>query len=144
MNLSVSIQVENVIKKFGETMVIDGLSMDIHPGELFTLLGPSGCGKTTLLRMVIGFNSIDGGSIKVNDKVINNIPVSKRKMGMVFQNYAIFPHMTVKQNIAFGLENKKYSKGEMERRIDEILNIGRLRILKIVCPTNFLVDNSSE
>lgn len=130
MNLSVSIQVENVIKKFGETMVIDGLSMDIHPGELFTLLGPSGCGKTTLLRMVIGFNSIDGGSIKVNDKVINNIPVSKRKMGMVFQNYAIFPHMTVKQNIAFGLENKKYSKGEMERRIDEILKIVQIEDFK--------------
>ena len=102
--MSVSIDIDNVIKKYEDTIVINGLSLKIHPGEFFTLLGPSGCGKTTLLRMIIGFNSIEGGTIKVDNKVINNIPVNKRNMGMVFQNYAIFPHMSVFDNVAFGLK----------------------------------------
>ena len=80
--MSVSIDVDNVIKKYEDTTVINGLSLKIHPGEFFTLLGPSGCGKTTLLRMIIGFNSIEGGTIKVDGKVINDIPVNKRNMGM--------------------------------------------------------------
>ncbi|MGI2293642.1 ABC transporter ATP-binding protein [Paenibacillus sp. GXUN7292] len=121
--MSVSIIVDNVVKKFEDTTVINKLSLQIKPGELFTLLGPSGCGKTTLLRMIIGFNSIDGGSIRIADKEINHIPVSKRNMGMVFQNYAIFPHMSVKDNIAFGLKNRKLGKEEMEKRINEILNV---------------------
>lgn len=121
--MSVSIIVDNVVKKFEDTTVINKLSLQIKPGELFTLLGPSGCGKTTLLRMIIGFNSIDGGSIRIADKEINHIPVSKRNMGMVFQNYAIFPHMSVKDNIAFGLKNRKLGKEEMEKRINDILGV---------------------
>ena len=101
--MSVSIDVDNVIKKYEDTTVINGLSLKIHPGEFFTLLGPSGCGKTTLLRMIIGFNSIEGGTIKVDGNVINDIPVNKRNMGMVFQNYAIFPQMSGFDNVAFGL-----------------------------------------
>lgn len=128
--MSVSINVDQVVKKYGDTKVINGLSLQIKPGELFTLLGPSGCGKTTLLRMIIGFNSIDGGKIEINQKVINNIPVNKRNMGMVFQNYAIFPHMNVKDNIAFGLKNKKISKLEMEKRIDEILKVVKIENFK--------------
>ncbi len=100
--------------------------MDIQKGELFTLLGPSGCGKTTLLRMIIGFHSIDDGQIKIDDKVINHIPVNKRKMGMVFQNYAIFPHMTVEENIAFGLKVNKIGKEEMAERINDILKTVRI------------------
>lgn len=128
--MSVSIKIDKVVKKFEDTTVINELSLDIKPGELFTLLGPSGCGKTTLLRMIIGFNSIDGGKIKIDDKEVNNIPVSKRNMGMVFQNYAIFPHMSVKDNIAFGLKNRKLSKEEMERRINDILQVVRIEKFK--------------
>ncbi|HQD50542.1 MAG TPA: ABC transporter ATP-binding protein, partial [Defluviitaleaceae bacterium] len=128
--MSVAISIENVVKRFGKDTVINGLSLDIKPGEFFTLLGPSGCGKTTLLRMIIGFNSIDGGQIKINGKVINNIPTNKRNMGMVFQNYAIFPHMSVKDNIAFGLKNRKVPKDEIERRVDEILKVVKIDHLK--------------
>ena len=124
--MSVSINIENVIKRYGDKTIIDGLSLHINPGEFFTLLGPSGCGKTTLLRMIIGFNSIEGGEIEVDGKLINNIPVSKRNMGMVFQNYAIFPHMSVKDNVAFGLKNKNMSKQEMEDKIDQILKVVKI------------------
>ncbi|AWE07191.1 polyamine ABC transporter ATP-binding protein [Lysinibacillus sp. 2017] len=124
--MSVTIKVNDVVKKFEEKTIINQLNLTIQPGELFTLLGPSGCGKTTLLRMIIGFNSIDGGTIEVNEKVINNIPVNKRNMGMVFQNYAIFPHMNVRENIAFGLKNKKISKDEMNARLDEIIQTVKL------------------
>jgi len=128
--MSVAISIENVVKRFGKETVINGVSLDINPGEFFTLLGPSGCGKTTLLRMIIGFNTIDGGHIKIDGKVINDIPTNKRNMGMVFQNYAIFPHMSVKDNIAFGLKNRKLPKGEIEARVDEILKIVKIDQLK--------------
>lgn len=124
--MSVSLNIDNVSKSYGDIEVIRDLSLDIKKGELFTLLGPSGCGKTTLLRMIIGFNSIDSGFIKVDDNVVNDIPVNERKMGMVFQNYAVFPHMTVKENIAFGLKVFKIDKNEMEQRINEILKIVRI------------------
>ena len=124
--MSVTINVDKVVKKFGDNTVINGLSLNIKPGELFTLLGPSGCGKTTLLRMIIGFNSIDGGKIEVNGKTVNKIPVSNRNMGMVFQNYAIFPHMNVRGNIRFGLKNRKIEKEEMEKRIDDILEVVKI------------------
>jgi len=91
--MSVAIKIENVVKRFGKDTVINGLSLDIKPGEFFTLLGPSGCGKTTLLRMIIGFNTIDGGRIMIDGKVINDIPTNKRNMGMVFQNYVLFPSL---------------------------------------------------
>ena len=121
--MSVAINIENVVKRFGKDTIINGLSLNIKDGEFFTLLGPSGCGKTTLLRMIIGFNSIEGGEIKLDDKLINNIPTNKRNMGMVFQNYAIFPHMSVKDNVAFGLKRQKMSKKE----IDEIVKIDHLK-----------------
>lgn len=128
--MSVAINIENVVKRFGKDTVIDGLSLDIKPGEFFTLLGPSGCGKTTLLRMIIGFNSIEGGQIKIDGKVINDIPTTKRNMGMVFQNYAIFPHMSVKDNIAFGLKNRKVPKSEIQKKVDEILKVVKIDHLK--------------
>ena len=84
--MSVSIDIDKVVKKYGDTVVVNGLSVDIMPGEFFTLLGPSGCGKTTLLRMIIGFNSIEGGTISVDGNVINDVATDKRNMGMVFQN----------------------------------------------------------
>lgn len=134
--MGVSINIDKAVKRYGNDVIIKDLSLKINPGELFTLLGPSGCGKTTLLRMIIGFNSIDGGEIKVEDKVINNIPPAKRNMGMVFQNYAIFPHMSVKDNVAFGLKNRKISKEDIEKQVDEILKIVKIDHLKDRMPAN--------
>ena len=128
--MSVAITIDNVTKKYDDKTIIDQLSLKIHPGEFFTLLGPSGCGKTTLLRMIIGFNSIEGGEIRIDNEVINDVPVSKRNMGMVFQNYAIFPHMSVKDNVAFGLKNKKLPKEEIEKRVDEMLEIVKIKEYK--------------
>ena len=133
--MSVSINIDKVVKKYGDTVVVNGLSVDIMPGEFFTLLGPSGCGKTTLLRMIIGFNSIEGGTISVDGKVINDVATDKRNMGMVFQNYAIFPHMSVKDNVAFGLRMRKVPEKEIEERVDKILKIVKIDHLKDRMPT---------
>ena len=119
--MSVGIHFEHIVKKYGENVIIPDLNLDVREGEFFTLLGPSGCGKTTLLRMVAGFNSIEGGTIAFNGRVINDIAPNKRNIGMVFQNYAVFPHMTVRENVAFGLENRHLPKNEIKRRVDEIL-----------------------
>ena len=128
--MSISIKFENVIKKYNDQAVIPGLSLTIKKGEFFTLLGPSGCGKTTLLRMVAGFNSIEGGDIYFDNQIINDLKPNKRNIGMVFQNYAIFPHLTVKKNIAFGLENRKVAKAEVIKRVDEILKIVQIEQYK--------------
>ena len=101
--MEVNIRIEHALKKYGDNVVIPDLSLDIRPGEFFTLLGPSGCGKTTLLRMIAGFNSIEGGDFYFNNTRINDMEPSKRNIGMVFQNYAIFPHMSVRKNVEFGL-----------------------------------------
>ena len=119
--MAVAIHIKNTKKQYEDNVVIRDLSLDIKPGVLFTLLGPSGCGKTTLLRMIAGFNSIEAGTIAFDDKVINRIPVYKRNFGMVFQNYAIFPNMTVYRNIEYGLKNKKLPKAEIKQRVEEIM-----------------------
>lgn len=134
--MSIAINCENVIKKYGENTIIPDLSVNIKNGEFFTLLGPSGCGKTTLLRMIVGFNSIEGGKIKFNDRVINDVPPAKRNIGMVFQNYAIFPHLTVKQNVAFGLQNRKLSKEEIAKKVDEIMKVVKIDEYKDRLPEN--------
>jgi iron(III) transport system ATP-binding protein len=119
--LSVSITFSNVVKKYGDNVIIPGLSLSVRKGEFFTLLGPSGCGKTTLLRMVAGFNSMEGGNIAFDGQVINSIPPARRNIGMVFQNYAVFPHMNVRQNVGFGLTNRGLSKQEIRQRVDAML-----------------------
>ena len=124
--MGVAIQIDNVTKAYGKNIVIQGLSAEIQPGEFFTLLGPSGCGKTTLLRMIIGFNSIAGGEIRVDGKVINQIPTNRRNMGMVFQNYAVFPHMSVRDNVAYGLKTRHVPKAERYKRADEILKLVKI------------------
>ena len=120
--MAVSIHIKDVMKKYENNVVIRDLSADINSGELFTLLGPSVCGKTTLLRMIAGFNTVEHGTIAFDDQVINDIPVYKRNFGMVFQNYAIFPNMTVYRNIEYGLKNKKLSKDEVKRRVEAIMD----------------------
>ena len=117
------ISVKDAVKRYGNNTVIPDLNLEIGDGELFTLLGPSGCGKTTLLRMIAGFNSIEGGDIFFNEKRINDMDPSKRNIGMVFQNYAIFPNLSVRDNVAFGLKNRKVDKTEMKKRTDEFLNL---------------------
>lgn len=119
--MKVGIAFKDLVKKYGEVTIIKDISFDVKPGEFFTLLGPSGCGKTTLLRMIAGFNSIEGGTIGFNDKVINDMPPGKRNIGMVFQNYAIFPHLSVRDNVAFGLKNRKVNSNEIDRKVNSIL-----------------------
>jgi len=124
--VSVSIHVQNVVKKYGQVTIIPDLSLDIENGEFFTLLGPSGCGKTTLLRMIAGFNSIEAGLIRFDDQVINAIPAHQRNIGMVFQNYAVFPHLTVRRNVEYGLQFRDVSKREAAARVDAMLKTVRI------------------
>ena len=121
-----TITIKNALKKYGNTTVIEGLNLEIRDGELFTLLGPSGCGKTTLLRMIAGFNSIEGGDFYFGDERINDKDPAKRNIGMVFQNYAVFPHLTVRKNVAFGLNNRKLDKDTVARETDKFLKMMRI------------------
>lgn len=121
-----TITIKNALKKYGNTTVIEGLNLEIRDGELFTLLGPSGCGKTTLLRMIAGFNSIEGGDFYFGDERINDKDPAKRNIGMVFQNYAVFPHLTVRKNVAFGLNNRKLDKDTVTRETDKFLKMMRI------------------
>ena len=134
--MSVSIKISHAVKRYGNQTIIPDLSLTVQEGEFFTLLGPSGCGKTTLLRMIAGFTSIEGGSILFGDRVINAVHPSRRNIGMVFQNYAIFPHMTVAQNVAFGLTNRGIPKEEIRSRVDEILKVVQIDNLKNRYPHN--------
>lgn len=134
--MSVTISFDKIVKKYEENVVIPELDLQIKPGEFFTLLGPSGCGKTTLLRMIAGFNSIEGGKLSFNDKVMNNIAPAKRNIGMVFQNYAIFPHLNVTENVAFGLQNRKVDKKEIAVRVEEMLKTVQIHQYKDRMPKN--------
>ena len=124
--MSVAIKVDHVCKKYGDNIIIPDLTANIKNGEFFTLLGPSGCGKTTLLRMIAGFNSIEAGPISFGDQVINELPTHQRNIGMVFQSYAIFPHLTVRQNVEYGLKIRKLPRDEMKKRVDEMLKLVRI------------------
>lgn len=121
--MSVAIYIDNVIKRYDQVTIIPDLTAHIKNGEFFTLLGPSGCGKTTLLRMIAGFNSIEGGEIKFDKLVINDIPTHKRNIGMVFQSYAIFPHLTVRENVEYGLKLRGLDKTTIQKKVDEILKV---------------------
>ena len=121
--MSVTIGIKNAVKRYGENTVIKNLSLDIKESEFFTLLGPSGCGKTTLLRMIAGFNSIEGGDFFFGDRRVNDMDPAKRNIGMVFQNYAIFPNMTVRENVEFGLKNRKIDKKQREEETEKFLRL---------------------
>ena len=123
--MSVNINVKNVIKRYGDNTVIPDLSLTIREGEFFTLLGPSGCGKTTLLRMIAGFNSIEGGDICFNDKRINDLDPAKRNIGMVFQNYAIFPHLRVRNNVATGKKESRLRTAQVTEERTELMKMMR-------------------
>lgn len=124
--MSTYIKIRDAVKKYDNTTIISDLSLDIKEGEFFTLLGPSGCGKTTLLRMIAGFNSIEGGDFYFGENRINDTDPAKRNIGMVFQNYAIFPNMTVEKNVAFGLKNRKLPKEEIEAKTNQFLKLMKI------------------
>ena len=121
--MSEEIIIKHALKKYGENVIIPDLNLDIREGEFFTLLGPSGCGKTTLLRMIAGFNSIEGGDFYFGEKRINDLDPAKRNIGMVFQNYAIFPHYTVRKNVEFGLKNKKFPKDKIKTQSEKFMQL---------------------
>ena len=120
------ISFQNVSKHFGKVKAVDHASFDIQRGEFFSLLGPSGCGKTTLLRMVAGFEMPSSGEIFLDGQPISVSPPNRRPVNMVFQNYAIFPHLDVRGNIAFGMRKSGLSKGDLNKRIDEVLELIKL------------------
>ena len=128
--MSHAVLIKNAVKKYGDFTAVNGISLNIEQGEFFTLLGPSGCGKTTLLRMIAGFNTVDGGEICFDEQVINNLPAHKRDIGMVFQNYAIFPHLNVADNVAYGLKARKVPKEQITPRVDEALRMVQIDQLK--------------
>lgn len=134
--MSQDIRLVNLIKKYGSFTAISNISLDIRNSEFFTLLGPSGCGKTTLLRMIAGFNSIENGEIYFGETKINTIPAHRRNIGMVFQDYAIFPHLTVEENIRYGLKRHHVPKKEADQRVEEILRLTRIDEYRKRLPEN--------
>ena len=114
------ITIRNLGKTFGQTVAVDAVDIDIPAGDLFFLLGPSGCGKTTLLRMIAGFTQPTAGAIHFGQREVTHVPAHKRNTGMVFQGYALWPHMTVRQNVAFGLDVRKISKEEKANRVAQV------------------------
>jgi putative spermidine/putrescine transport system ATP-binding protein len=124
------VALERLHKQFGSAVAVADFSLDIADGELVTFLGPSGCGKTTTLRMIAGFIEPSAGTIRIGGQDVTALPVHKRDTGMVFQRYALFPHMTVAQNIAFGLEMHKVPAGERDTRIREVLDMVRMTALR--------------
>jgi len=121
-----NIQLQDVVKKFGTLEAVSHVSLEIKDGELFTLLGPSGCGKTTLLRLIGGFHKPDMGEIYFGQKAVSPIPPYERNIGMVFQNYALWPHMTIFDNIAYGLKLKKLPRGEISSQVLQVLKLVNL------------------
>lgn len=121
-----SIRAESVVKTFGATRALDGITVRIEPGELFFLLGASGCGKTTLLRCIAGLETPTSGSIFFGERDVTRMPPHKREAAMVFQSYALWPHLTVGQNIAFGLEERKVPTPEIRQRVEEALEMVKL------------------
>lgn len=118
-----SVTFENVVKKFGDVFAVNDLSFEVDDKEFLVLVGPSGCGKTTALRLISGLDEITSGTIKIGDQVVNDMPPKDRDIAMVFQSYALYPHMSVYDNMAFGLKLRKTSKEEIERRVDQAAKI---------------------
>ena len=119
----VEVRLQGLRRQYGNVLALDGVNLTIEPGELVVLLGPSGCGKTTTLRLLAGLEDADGGTITVAGKEITRVPANHRDMGMVFQAYSLFPHMTVRENVAFGLRLRRVSKAERDRRALAMLDL---------------------
>ena len=120
------VKLDNIVKSYGSTVAVNDVSLDIKEGEFLTLLGPSGCGKTTTLRLISGFIQPTSGAIHFGDKDVTGIAPQHRQIGMVFQDYALFPHLTVSENIGFGLVERRYDKAAIKKRVDELLALIKL------------------
>ncbi|HEV8239026.1 MAG TPA: ABC transporter ATP-binding protein [Thermoanaerobaculia bacterium] len=126
MSSEASVAIEGVTKRFGEVVAVDAVTLDIRRGEFFSLLGPSGCGKTTLLRMIGGFEQPDAGTIRIDGADVTGVPPHRRPVNMVFQHYALFPHLTVGENVAFGFRYRRFPAAEHACRVGEALALVRL------------------
>jgi len=124
--MAIPITIENVTKQFGSFVALKNVCVQVKSGELFFLLGPNGCGKTTLLRCIAGFHAPESGSVKIGERDITHLPPHKRNTGMVFQHYALWPHLTLEENIAFGLEMRKIPKSEIQHHVREALALVHL------------------
>jgi spermidine/putrescine transport system ATP-binding protein len=120
------VELEHVTKRFGAVIAVHDISLQVRRGELLALLGPSGCGKTTTLRMIAGFEDPDAGQVRIRETVVNDVPPYRRNLGMVFQHYALFPHMSVFDNVAFGLRMRRVPTAELRRLVDEAMALVRL------------------
>jgi len=118
-----TLRLKNLVKKFDEVVAVDHINLDVADGEFVTLLGPSGCGKTTTLRTIAGFYYPDEGEVYFGDRIMNNVPPNKRDTAMCFQSYALFPHMTVWDNISFGLKMRKIPQSEQKKRIEKAMEM---------------------
>src|SRR3954451_6225429 len=122
-HIMATVEVRNVRKAFGATQILHGVSIEIPDGEFVILVGPSGCGKSTLLRMIAGLENVTSGEIRIGDRVVNNVPPKERDIAMVFQNYALYPHMTVADNMAFSLKLRRAPQSEIQARVDKAASI---------------------
>jgi iron(III) transport system ATP-binding protein len=120
---AVGVRLEGIDLSFGKTHVLKGIDLQIEPGEFFAFLGPSGCGKTTLLRLIAGFESAQAGRVIIGGQEVSHLPPWRRNLGMVFQSYALWPHMTVRKNVAFGLVERHVPRGEINKRVDKALEL---------------------
>ena len=117
------VRLEDINLSFGQTHVLKGINLEIESGEFFAFLGPSGCGKTTLLRLIAGFEAAQSGKVIIGEREVSHLPPWRRNLGMVFQSYALWPHMTVRKNVAFGLEERRLPRREINRRVDQALDL---------------------
>src|SRR6218665_1349726 len=127
--MATSIQLRQIKKSYGDVAVIHGVDLTIDPGEFTVFVGPSGCGKSTLLRMIAGLEPITGGDLIIDGERMNDIPAARRGIAMVFQSYALYPHMSVYQNLAFGLETARFPKAEIQQRVKRAAEILRIEPL---------------
>lgn len=125
--MNTMIQLSNVTKQYGDITVVNGINLDVKEGEFLTFLGPSGCGKTTTLRMIAGFEQATNGKILLNGKECGHLPPNKRDVNTVFQNYALFPHLSIRDNIAFGLKLKKLPSDEIKKKVDRMIELIKLK-----------------
>src|SRR5215470_8482294 len=121
-----SLELKNVIKRYGETTVVHGVDLDVGDGEFVVFVGPSGCGKSTLLRMISGLETVSEGDLSIDGRRVNDVSAAQRGLAMVFQSYALYPHMTVYQNMAFGLENIRTPRSEIDAKVQAAAKLLRL------------------